>query len=115
MSSRENGLNITFTNETGRDFTINVVYPGSPGWNPATGNKTFTIEKLATQTLVDVTSSTTGNLQISVVVNDTDRNKVVNTGTLEVTYDGQTHTIMVNSTGTTIIPISIENPGSSCQ
>ncbi|RAP49804.1 MAG: hypothetical protein BZ138_07220, partial [Methanosphaera sp. rholeuAM270] len=113
MSTRAAGLNITFTNSTGNEYTIYVEYPGSGGWNPANGSRTFTIEKLETETLVNVTGSTYGYLQIEVVVNDTDRNSIVTSGTLEVTYEGQTHNIPVSSTGKTTIDVDVPEPGSS--
>ena len=112
MSSRDKGYSFNFTNETGRDFTIEVEYPGSGAWNPTSGSKTFTIEKLETQTLVNVVSSTYGNLQIEVTVNDTDSNSIVNTGIIDVIYGGLSHPVDVSTSGTTLIDINVEEPGS---
>ena len=112
MSSRDKGYSFNFTNETGRDFTIEVEYPGSGAWNPTSGSKTFTIEKLETQTLVNVVSSTYGNLQIEVTVNDTDSNSIVNTGIIDVIYGGSSHPVDVSTSGTTLIDINVEEPGS---
>ena len=98
-----------FTDDTSDTYTIKVEFNGTSIYNALNVTKTFTLNKLPTETLVDVVSNVIGNVTISVKVNDTQNNEIVTMGSLIVTVDGQPHSlnpISVNSSGITIIKLN---------
>ena len=98
----------TYTNESSDIYTIKVAFYGTNIYNALNVTKTFTLNKLPTETLVDVLSNVINNVTISVTVNDTENNEIVKTGYLIVTVDGNAHTdnpISVNNSGVTIIKL----------
>ena len=103
----ENGnKTFTFTEVTGDEYTIKVEYGGSEIYNALKATKTFTLNNLPTETLVDVLSNVINNVTINVVVNDTENNEIIKTGYLHVTVDGNSlELIPVNTTGETIIKL----------
>ena len=94
----------TITNDTAGEYTIKVEYPGSVIYNALNATKTFTLNRLPTETLVDVISNVINNVTISVKVNDIQNNEIVKTGQLSITVDGNPQEpVNVNKTGVTII------------
>ncbi|MDO5824757.1 MAG: Ig-like domain-containing protein [Methanosphaera sp.] len=85
----------------GDEYTVNVVFNESGIYSQTNANKSFTLNKLPTKTVVDVVSDVYDNVTINITVYDTENNEIVKTGVLDVYYNGQSHNIQVNESGTT--------------
>ncbi|RAP44698.1 MAG: hypothetical protein BZ136_08640, partial [Methanosphaera sp. rholeuAM74] len=107
----ENGT-YTVTNVTTKAgvFTVNATYTGSESVEGVTSESlNFTVNKIPTDTVVEVLNNTVGNVTVEVTVTDNDANPIT-TGMLNVTVDGKTTQVEVSSP-TTQIKLDINDVG----
>ena len=86
----------SITNVTIKEGVVNVTayYKGNSTVNNQTATTNFTVNKIPTTTLVNITNTTVGNVKIDVIIKD-DKNNTVTNGKLNITIQDNSYTVDV--------------------
>ena len=100
-----------FNTNTSGKYNVTANYTGTPTRAAAVANDSFTVEKIPTQTIVQIVNNTYGNVSIDVVVNDTVYDKVITNGTIRIVINGREQPLVELNGTKTNIPLNVETTG----